>query len=154
MLILQWKHQWKHKTHVKTWVGVPIWRWLMANTINEIIGVRVSEQIFNVEKLQPGRSWITELSEDGIVTYYTEYKSRKKHDIVKTEVPVQEMRSFFKELYDFARGAEDCFITIDDCSRRVTFIYGPMHKEIFEGETTNGGRSLTGMIEDFVQKHR
>ena len=126
----------------------------MANTINEIIGVRVSEQIFNVEKLQPGRSWITELSEDGIVTYYTEYKSRKKHDIVKTEVPVQEMRSFFKELYDFARGAEDCFITIDDCSRRVTFIYGPMHKEIFEGETTNGGRSLTGMIEDFAQKHR
>lgn len=126
----------------------------MANTINEIIGVRVSEQIFNVEKLQPGRSWITELSEDGIVTYYTEYKSRKKHDIVKTEVPVQEMRSFFKELYDFARGAEDCFITIDDCSRRVTFIYGPMHKEIFEGETTNGGRSLTGIIEDFAQKHR
>ena len=126
----------------------------MANTINEIIGVRVSEQIFNVEKLQPGRSWITELSEDGIVTYYTEYKSRKKHDIVKTEVPAQEMRSFFKELYDFARGAEDCFITIDDCSRRVTFIYGPMHKEIFEGETTNGGRSLTGMIEDFAQKHR
>ena len=126
----------------------------MANTINEIIGVRVSEQIFNVEKLQPGRSWITELSEDGIVTYYTEYKSRKKHDIVKTEVPAQEMRSFFKELYDFARGAEDCFITIDDCSRRVTFIYGPMHKEIFEGETTNGGRSLTRMIEDFAQKHR
>ena len=126
----------------------------MANTINEIIGVRVSEQIFNVEKLQPGRSWITELSEDGIVTYYTEYKSRKKHDIVKTEVPVQEMRSFFKELYDFARGAEDCVITIDDCSRRVTFIYGPMHKEIFEGETTNGGRSLTRMIEDFAQKHR
>ena len=126
----------------------------MANTINEIIGVRVSEQIFNVEKLQPGRSWITELSEDGIVTYYTEYKSRKKHDIVKTEVPVQEMRSFFKELYDFARGAEDCFVTIDDCSRRVTFIYGPMHKEIFEGETTNGGRSLTRMIEDFAQKHR
>ena len=126
----------------------------MANTINEIIGVRVSEQIFNVEKLQPGRSWITELSEDGIVTYYTEYKSRKKHDIVKTEVPAQEMRSFFKELYDFARGAEDCVITIDDCSRRVTFIYGPMHKEIFEGETTNGGRSLTGMIEDFAQKHR
>ena len=126
----------------------------MANTINEIIGVRVSEQIFNVEKLQPGRSWITELSEDGIVTYYTEYKSRKKHDIVKTEVPAQEMRSFFKELYDFARGAEDCFITIDDCSRRVTFIYGPMHKEIFEGETTNGGRSLTGIIEDFAQKHR
>jgi hypothetical protein len=126
----------------------------MANTINEIIGVRVSEQIFNVEKLQPGRSWITELSEDGIVTYYTEYKSRKKHDIVKTEVPVQEMRSFFKELYDFARGAEDCFITIDDCSRRVTFIYGPMHKEIFEGETTNGGKSLTGIIEDFVDKHR
>ena len=126
----------------------------MANTINEIIGVRVSEQIFNVEKLQPGRSWITELSEEGIVTYYTEYKSRKKHDIVKTEVPAQEMRSFFKELYDFARGAEDCFIRIDDCSRRVTFIYGPMHKEIFEGETTNGGRSLTRMIEDFAQKHR
>ena len=126
----------------------------MANTINEIIGVRVSEQIFNVEKLQPGRSWITELSEDGIVTYYTEYKSRKKHDIVKTEVPVQEMRSFFKELYDFARGAENCFVTIDDCSRRVTFIYGPMHKEIFEGEVTKGGRSLTGMIEDFAQKHR
>ena len=126
----------------------------MANTINEIIGVRVSEQIFNVEKLQPGRSWITELSEDGIVTYYTEYKNRKKHDIVKTEVPVQEMRSFFKELYDFARSAEECFITIDDCSRRVTFIYGPMHKEIFEGETTKGGKSLTGMIEDFAQKHR
>ena len=126
----------------------------MANTINEIIGVKVAEQIFDVEKLQPGRTWVTELSEDGIVTYYTEYKSRKKHDIVKTEVPVQEMRSFFKELYDFARGAEDCVITIDDCSRRVTFIYGPMHKEIFEGETTNGGRSLTGMIEDFAQKHR
>ena len=126
----------------------------MANTINEIIGVKVAEQIFDVEKLQPGRTWVTELSEDGIVTYYTEYKSRKKHDIVKTEVPAQEMRSFFKELYDFARGAEDCFITIDDCSRRVTFIYGPMHKEIFEGETTNGGRSLTGIIEDFAQKHR
>ena len=126
----------------------------MANTINEIICVKVAEQIFDVEKLQPGRTWVTELSEDGIVTYYTEYKSRKKHDIVKTEVPVQEMRSFFKELYDFARGAEDCVITIDDCSRRVTFIYGPMHKEIFEGETTNGGRSLTRMIEDFAQKHR
>ena len=126
----------------------------MANTINEIIGVKAAEQIFDVEKLQPGRTWVTELSEDGIVTYYTEYKSRKKHDIVKTEVPVQEMRSFFKELYDFARGAEDCVITIDDCSRRVTFIYGPMHKEIFEGETTNGGRSLTGIIEDFVDKHR
>ena len=126
----------------------------MANTINEIIGVKVAEQIFDVEKLQPGRTWVTELSEDGIVTYYTEYKSRKKHDIVKTEVPVQEMRGLFKELYDFARGAEDCFITIDDCSRRVTFIYGPRHKEIFEGETTKDGRSLTGIIEDFAQKHR
>lgn len=126
----------------------------MANTINEIIGVKVSEQIFDVEKLQPGRTWVTELSEEGIVTYYTEYKSRKKINVVKTEVPVQDMRSFFKELYDFARSAEECFITIDDCSRRVTFIYGPMHKEIFEGETTKGGRSLTGMIEDFAQKHR
>ena len=126
----------------------------MANTINEIIGVKVAEQIFDVEKLQPGRTWVTELSEEGIVTYYTEYKSRKKINIVKTEVPVQEMRSFFIELYYFARGAEDCFITIDDCSRRVTFIYGPMHKEIFEGETTNGGKSLTGIIEDFVEKHR
>ena len=126
----------------------------MANTINEIIGVKVAKQILDVEKLQPGRTWVTELSEEGIVTYYTEYKSRKKINVVKTEVPVQEMRSFFIELYDFARGAEDCFITIDDCSRRVTFIYGPMHKEIFEGETTNGGRSLTGIIEDFVDKYR
>ena len=126
----------------------------MANTINEIIGVTVAEQMFDVETLRPGRTWVTELSEEGIVTYYTEYKSRKKINVVKTEVPVQDMRSFFKELYDFVRSAEECFITIDDCSRRVTFIYGPMHKEIFEGETTNGGRSLTGIIEDFVDKHR
>lgn len=126
----------------------------MANTINQIIGVKVSEQIFDVEKLQPGRTWVTELSEEGIVTYYTEYKSRKKLDVVSTKVQVQVMKKLFQELYDFARSAEECFITIDDCSHRVTFIYGPMHKEIFEGETTKDGRSLTGIIEDFVEKHR
>ena len=86
----------------------------MANTINEIIGVKVAEQIFDVEKLQPGRTWVTELSEEGIVTYYTEYKSRKKINVVKTEVPVQDMRSFFKELYDFVRSAEECFIPMDE----------------------------------------
>ena len=95
----------------------------MSKTINNIIAVKVAEQIFDVEKLQPGRTWVTELSEEGIVTYYTEYKSRKKLDVVRTKVQVQEMIKLFQELYDFARSAEECFITIDDCSHRVTFIW-------------------------------
>ena len=126
----------------------------MSNTINEIIEVKVSEQVFDVDKMRPGRTWIKELSEDGIVTYYTEYKSRKKLDLEKIKVPVQEMRIFFARLYDFARSAEECYVTIDYCNHRVTFIYGPMHKEIFEGATIKGSQSLTGVIEDFVDEHR
>ena len=126
----------------------------MSKTINNIIAVKVAEQIFDVERLQPGITWVTELSEEGICTYHTEYKSRKKLGIIKTPVSKQEMRTFFKELYDFARSAEECCLTIDDCSHKVTFFYSPMHKEIFEGETCKGHESLTGKIEGFVNLHR
>ena len=55
----------------------------MRQTINDIHTIRLTEQMYNVELFQPGDTTVTELSEEGITTYYTEYKSRKKHDVVK-----------------------------------------------------------------------
>ncbi len=126
----------------------------MSKTINNITAVKVAEQHFDVERLQPGRTWVTEITEEGICTYYTEYKSRKKLGVSTTPLSKQEIRDFFKELYDFARSAEMCCETIDDCSHKVTFMYGPMHKEIFEGATCKGNESLIGKIDRFVNLHR
>lgn len=126
----------------------------MQGTINQILAVKVTEQIFDVDNLRPGRTWVMELTGDGICTYYTEYKSRKKLGVSDTPMSKREMDAFFLELYDFARSAEESYEALDDCSHKVTFIYGPMHKEIFEGETVKGRESLIGMIREFIDLHR
>ena len=67
---------------------------------------------------------------------------------------VNEMKAFFKELYDFVRTAEISCETIDDCSHEVTFIYGPLHREIFEGATIKGHEDLIHKITSFINAHR
>ncbi len=126
----------------------------MVKTINNIEAVRVAEQHFDVETLKPGRTWVIELTESGILTYHTEYKSRKKLGESRTPVSKQEMKAFFKEMYDFARSADMCCETVDDCSHKVTFIYSPLHKEVCEGATLKGNDSLIGLIDGFVDAHR
>lgn len=126
----------------------------MRQTINDIHAIRLTEQMYNVELFQPGDTTVTELSEEGITTYYTEYKSRKKHDVVKTPVDRQEMTAFFKEVYKFIRNADESSTPIDDCSYKLTLYYNSYHKEILEGDTSCGDEYLLGKIYRFVEVHR
>lgn len=126
----------------------------MADTINRIESVKLTEQIFDLRKMRPGRTLCLELTEGEICTYYTEYKKRKRLGLSKTLVSKEEMNAFFEELYDFVRNAENSYLTIDDCCHKVTFFYGPMHREIFVGDTVRGDESLLGKIHGFVNSHR
>ena len=126
----------------------------MAETINQIQAVKVTEQIFDLRVMRPGRTLCTELTEGEICTYHTEYKKRKRLGVSKTLVDPEEMNAFFKELYDFVRTAESNCITIDDCEHKVVFSYGPLHSETFIGEKIKGRESLLGMIHGFVNSHR
>ena len=126
----------------------------MADTINRIESVKLTEQIFDLRKMRPGRTLCIELTEGEICTYHTEYKKRKRLGVSKTLVNPEEMKVFFEELYDFVRNAENSYLTIDDCCHKVTFFYGPMHREIFVGDTVRGDESLLGKIHGFVNSHR
>lgn len=126
----------------------------MADTINRIESVKLTEQIFDLKKMRPGRTLCIELTEGEICTYHTEYKKRKRLGVSKTLVNPEEMKVFFEELYDFVRNAENSYLTIDDCCHKVTFFYGPMHREIFVGDTVRGDESLLGKIHGFVNSHR
>ncbi len=126
----------------------------MQKTINNISTVIVAEQHYDVEKEQPGITWVIELTEEGICTYHKEYKSQKKLGVSETPVNKDVMTAFFKELYEFARSADMSCEIIGDCSRKVTFIYSSLHKEIFEGATCKGEETLVGKIEGFVKLFR
>ena len=126
----------------------------MADTINRIESVKLTEQIFDLKKMRPGRTLCIELTEGEICTYHTEYKKRKRLGVSKTLVNPEEMKVFFEELYDFVRNAESNCITIDDCAHKVVFSYGALHSETFWGETIKGRESLLGKIHGFVNSHR
>lgn len=125
----------------------------MRATTNDIHFVWLTEQIFNVELFQPGNTMVTEFNEDGIVTYYTEYKSRKRKDVIKIAVDRNQMQTFFDDLYMFVRNADESSTPVDDCSYKLTLYYNNCHKEIFEGDTTSGGKSMLGMLYRFVEAH-
>ena len=126
----------------------------MKETINQIEAVKVVNQLFDVEIMQPGISWVTELYEDCIVTYNCEFKSLRRLGVSRTPVSKDEMRRFFTELYEFARTAESSCDLVDDCSHKVTYIYNPYHKEVFEGGIIRGDELLENKIEEFVNRHR
>ena len=124
----------------------------MAKSINNITSVWVIERHTDVVNLapKPGITNVIELTEEEIRTYYTEYKKRKKLNLIVTKTDEKEMKAFFSELYDFVRSAEICCRIVDDCIYEVTFNYGPLHREVFEGATVNGERTLIGMIHRFT----
>lgn len=126
----------------------------MNLTINEIQMVKVVEKHFDVERMTDFNRWHYELYSDAIVTYRMEKGSQKKLGKSITPIAKDEMKAFFKELYDFVRTAEMSCETIDDCSHEVTFIYGPLHREIFEGATIKGHEDLIHKITSFINAHR
>ena len=79
----------------------------MADTINRIESVKLTEQIFDLEKMRPGRTLCIELSQGEICTYYTEYKKRKRVGLSKTLVSKEEMEAFFEELFQLEQDTED-----------------------------------------------
>ncbi len=126
----------------------------MAKSINDITSVKMTERHYDIDKMQPGVTSVIELTEDRISTYYTEYKKRKKLNLEEKKVDKKEMSAFFIELYEFARSAEMCCETIDDCSHEIVFNYGPFHREIFQGETVKGKETLNGKIYAFLNLHK
>ena len=103
--------------------------------------------------MHPGSNFITEITEDGIITYETEYKSRKQiNKKVIDNIPQKEIRHFFEDIYDFTRRIDDYEKIVDDCSYTVTLYYEGFHKEIFESGCYSGDEWLVGKINEFVDK--
>lgn len=53
----------------------------MQGTINQILAVKVTEQIFDVDNLRPGRTWVSELTGREQIDYeqlYTELPVEKR----------------------------------------------------------------------------
>lgn len=126
----------------------------MNLTINEIKMVKVSEKHFDVDKPYHYDVEHIELYQDAIVTYRTEKGSARKIGKSTTPVSRKKMMSFLKDLYEFVRSAEISCDTIDDSTHEVTFVYGPLHKEVFEGTTVKEGEELIAKIVSFVNDQR
>lgn len=125
----------------------------MKITTNTISSITLKEQGFDVENFKPGRMYVSQISEDGILKYYSEYKSRKRQDVIKVSVDKTEVETFFKEIYEFVRTADSRGSLIDDCSHEVVIFYNGNHKEFFEGDTYKGEESLLGKINCFIYSH-
>ena len=108
----------------------------MNLTINEIQMVKVVEKSFDVERMTDFHRWHYELYSDAVVTYRMEKGGQKKIGKSITPIAKDEMKAFFKELYE------------------VTFIYGPLHREIFEGAICKGHEDLIHKITSFINAHR
>ncbi len=99
---------------------------------------------------------VYELTEEGITSYIRKKGSRKKQDRAFIKVNSAEMRSLIDSLQDYSRKATDAFVTIDDCSHEVQFIYPGEHKEIFRLDVSgqDDATSLVAQIMNFVYKHQ
>lgn len=95
----------------------------MEKAVNQVLAAKVTEQCFDVDKLQPRRTRVMELTRNGFRTYYMEDKNRKKLGVGDTLVSKKEMDKFFLKQYDFVRNIETRKVTIDGCPNKVTFIY-------------------------------
>jgi len=119
----------------------------------QIRKIRLLEGIFNPSELHLEKNYITEITEDGIITYETEYKSRKQFNKkVVDNIPQKEIKQFFEDIYDFSRRIDDYEKIVDDCSYTVTLYYEGFHKEIFENGCYSGDEWLVGKINEFVDK--
>lgn len=125
----------------------------MKITTNTISSITLREQGFDIENYKPDRMYVSQISEEGILKYYTEYKSRKRQDVTKVSVDKAEIETFFKEIYEFVRTADDSVDIIDDCSHEVVIFYNGNHREHFEGDTYKGEESLLGKIIGFIDSH-
>ena len=119
----------------------------------QIRKIRLLEGIFNPSELHLDKNFITEITEDGIITYETEYKSRKQFNKkVVDNIPQKEIKQFFEDIYDFSRRIDDYELIVDDCSYTVTLYYEGFHKEIFENGCYSGDEWLVSKINEFVSK--
>ncbi len=125
----------------------------MKKGINEISQIKIKESFFSPEVFRVTMSWHAELNIDGIVTYRINDGSRKRTNISRTVVPTTEMQKFFSEIYEFVRTADSCANYIDDCSRVVTLVYAPGHKEILEGCPVRNGKQMLAFIYSFMVNH-
>ena len=92
--------------------------------------------MYDAQNLNPGRSYITEISHDGIVSYEKEYINKTQFNKQKIiDIPKDKIDNFFYEIYNLSdSGEEKNYIIKDDCSYTVTITYSKGHKEIFEEE--------------------
>ena len=125
----------------------------MQWSVNKIEQITLKERTFNPLVDQIGETRVIEINEKGIRTYSVKDKSEKKLDVRDVPVSEEEIRGFFDEMYDFARSADMSCTTLDDTCHRVTFYYGNLHKEIFEGALCRGDEVLAGRIHNFVKKY-
>ena len=73
----------------------------MKKMMNMVIKIKYEEKLFSPEIMDIVNCWHVEFNEDGIVAYERKYGSRKRENVRKVEVPVEEMKSFFSDIYKF-----------------------------------------------------
>ncbi len=122
-------------------------------SINNIQKIIMTKRVYSFPDCKCMRSDNVELSLEGIKGYRTLNGSKKHVSPYKVEVEEAEMKAFFSDLYEFVRNATECGYTVDDCERKVRFIYSDYHEEIFWGWTGNEKENLTGKIWEFVNLH-
>lgn len=126
----------------------------MKEARSHIQKIRVLVGTYIPAEFHPGSNYITEISEDGITMYETQYKSRKPiNKRVINNIPWEDIQKFFEDIYVFSRKINEWGMTVDDCSYTMTLYYSPYHKEIFEGACVYGNESLYGKIIQFVRKY-
>jgi hypothetical protein len=123
----------------------------MENSFFDIQKIRLVIGTFDIRILKPGKSYITEISDEGIIEYETNPGSKKQlNKIVIRDIPKDEIEKFFDEIFEFSRKNLKTAITVDDCSYTVTFTYSSFHKEVFEGWCGDDETTIVRMAEGFV----
>ena len=125
----------------------------MAKIMNEIYQIKLDESFFSPDLMDIVETWHAVLNEDSIMTYKTKKGSRKRYDKFEVKVPYKEMKSFFKELYEFVRTADGCVELVDDCSRKLTIVYYGDHKETIEGCAIKDDKMMLSLIYSLREDH-
>jgi len=120
--------------------------------INDIVAVKVT--IVRFMSLSVQRTEYMDFNLDGVTTYFKEKGKRKLFEFEETSIEKAQMKSFFKEIYDFVRGATDEDLLTDDQKCEVDIIYSMAHREILDGNTLRGTELLIDKLQKFVDDHR
>lgn len=125
---------------------------LLAGRINEVSCIKVVDKHFDYSTMEPDANvWVTELLPDRVKVYRKQKGQKHKVFQDQVDVPIEKMRAFFDEVYEFIRTAEYLDIPVDDTSHSISIYYNPYHKEVFKDNPCKDNEGLLWIIQRFTE---